>query len=153
MTSRRRRCAFCNEPLPKDARANRKFCDADCRAGREKKPAEPDVVLGPVATATEAAIGAATHLTPADAGALEALRALARKIDAWDTIVQWALNDAVQTESRPTVPTNDNVSLPTYLKFCESLGLTPLGRGRLPEKKPEAKSGKLGRLSAVPKPA
>lgn len=106
-----------------------------------------------LAQATEAAIDAADHLTPADAGAIEALRALARKIDAWDRIVEWALDDARANESRPPVPQNDNVSLPTYLKFCESLGLTPAGRGRLAEKKPEAKGGKLSRLSAVPKPA
>ena len=154
--ARIRRCAFCSEPLPKDARPNRKYCDADCRAGREKKPAEPEVKLGPVAAATEAAIAAARkaeQLTTTDDGAIEALRALARKIDAWDTIVQWAQEDAADNDRRPTVPQNDNVSLPTYLKFCESLGLTPAGRGKLPEKKEAGKGGKLRRLTPVPKPA
>lgn len=81
--------------------------------------------------ATEAAIKSATHLTDMDAGALEALRALARKIDAWDQIVEWALDDAAGKDGqRPAVPANDNVSIPTYLKFCESLGLTPTGRTR-----------------------
>lgn len=84
-----------------------------------------------LAEATEAAIEAAKHLTEMDAGAIEALRALARKIDAWDQIVEWALDDAADREgSRPVVPANDNVSIPTYLKFCESLGLTPTGRTR-----------------------
>src|SRR5690625_4648436 len=81
--------------------------------------------------ATERAIAAATHLTDEDAGAVEALRALARKIDAWDEIVQWALDDAAESGSRPKVPANDNTSLPTFLKYCESLGLTPTGRKAL----------------------
>jgi hypothetical protein len=102
---------------------------------------------------TQAAVDAATHLTDQDKGAVEAMFALARKIDAWDQIVEWALDDAREHEKRPTVPQNDNVSLSAYLKFAESLGLTPAGRVKLAEKKPEGKGGKLGRLSSVPKPA
>jgi hypothetical protein len=102
---------------------------------------------------TLAAIKATDHLTDKDKGAIEGMLALARKIDAWDAIVQWALDDALAHESRPTVPQNDNVSLSAYLKYAESLGLTPAGRARLAEKKPEGKGGKLGRLAAVPKPA
>ncbi|MBA3781020.1 MAG: hypothetical protein H0X12_04095 [Nocardioides sp.] len=102
---------------------------------------------------TTTAVTAADHLTDQDKGAVEAMFALARKIDAWDQIVEWALDDAREGESRPTVPQNDNVSLSAYLKFAESLGLTPAGRSKLAEKKPEAKGGKLGRLSSVPKPA
>lgn len=96
--------------------------------------------------ATEAALAGAEHLTDADKGAVEALRSLARKIDAWDVIVEWAMDDAADSDSRPRVPQNDNVSLPTYLKFCESLGLTPAGRTKLGEKKPEAPGGKLALL-------
>lgn len=108
----------------------------------------------PVLDATEAAIGAAKHLTDLDAGAVEALRALARKIDTWDQIVDWAIDDAADREgSRPAVPANDNTSLPTYLKYCEALGLTPAGREKLTAKKPEGRGDKLGRLSSVPKPA
>lgn len=104
--------------------------------------------------ATEAAVAAAgTRLTSADAGAVEAMLALARKIDAWDVIVQWAIEDAQECEGRPKVPQNDNVSISAYLKYAESLGLTPAGRSKLEEKKPEGSGGKLGRLSAVPKPA
>lgn len=104
--------------------------------------------------ATEDAIKAADHLTPMDEGALEAMRALARKIDAWDQVVEWALDDARGREgARPTVPQNDNVSISAYLKFAESLGLTPAGRSKLAEKKPEAKGGKLRGLQSVPKPA
>lgn len=103
--------------------------------------------------ATEAAVDSATHLTDQDQGAVEALLALARKIDAWDVIVEWAIEDARDGERRPTVPQNDNVSIAVYLKACDQLGLTPAGRSKLTEKKPEGKGGKLGRLSSVPKPA
>jgi hypothetical protein len=97
---------------------------------------------------TEVAVKAATHLTPMDDGAVEAMRALARKIDAWDVIVGWALDDAAASESRPTVPQNDNVSISAYLKFCESLGLTPAGRKGLEAKK-ESQGGKLAQLRSV----
>lgn len=104
--------------------------------------------------ATEAAVAAAgARLTDADQGAVEAMLALARKIDAWDVIVQWAIEDAREREDRPKVPQNDNVSISAYLKYAESLGLTPAGRSKLTEKKPEAAGGKLGKLHSVPKPA
>jgi hypothetical protein len=80
---------------------------------------------------TEKAIQAATHLTDADAGAVEAMRALARKIDAWDQIVEFALEDAAEREGRPSVPANDNVSISVYLKYCDQLGLSPAGRSAL----------------------
>ena len=87
--------------------------------------------MGDVLDATEAALAAAKHLTDMDKGAVEALRSLAAKIDAWDVIVDWANDDVAGMEGRrPMVPANDNVSIPTYLKFCESLGLTPAGRTR-----------------------
>jgi hypothetical protein len=96
--------------------------------------------------ATEEAISAATHLTAMDSGAVEALRALARKIDAWDQIVEWALDDAgLKQGARPTVPQNDNVSLSAYLKYCDQLGLTPAGRKALDQK--VAKAG--GKLTAI----
>lgn len=76
-----------------------------------------------VAAALEDALKAADHLTPKHAGTVAAARALAAKIDAWDTIVEWALDDAVESGSRPRVPANDNTSLPTFLKFMEGLGL------------------------------
>jgi hypothetical protein len=107
--------------------------------------------VGDVLDATEAAIKAATHLTDMDAGAVEALRALAGKIDAWDLIVEYAMDDLAGEPkgARPKVPQNDNVSVPTYLKFCESLGLTPAGRSRLTEKKPEGQGGStIGDLQA-----
>lgn len=90
--------------------------------------------------ATEKAFQAAAHLTAADAGSMAALLALARKIDAWDIIVDWAFEDAAEDESRPKIPSNDNVSIATYLKGCEQLGLTPAGRAALTKGRP-AESG------------
>ncbi len=95
---------------------------------------------------TEIAIRAASHLTDMDAGALEALRALARKIQAWDQIVQFALDDA--GGDRPSVPQNDNVSLSAYLKYCDQLGLSPAGRKSLDVKK-AGESAKAAKLTAL----
>ena len=79
----------------------------------------------PVLDALEEAVAAATHLTSRDAAAVEAARALARKIDAWDVIVEWAIDDADQSDSKPKVPANDNTSLPSFLKYLEALQLVP----------------------------
>lgn len=95
-----------------------------------------------VVGATEASIEAATHLTDLDKGAIEAVLALARKIDAWDQIVEWALDDAAESkDGRPKVPQNDNVSISAYLKGCEQLGLTPSGRKALDVKVEEGGNG------------
>lgn len=82
--------------------------------------------------ACEAALRAADHVDAegADAGTVAALLALARKIDAWDQIVEWATEEAPEGR-RPTVPQHDNTSLPTFLRYCEALGLTPGSRRAL----------------------
>ncbi|WP_157874164.1 terminase small subunit [Psychromicrobium lacuslunae] len=79
------------------------------------------------------AIEAAPHVDRdgVDAAAVEALLSLARKIDAWDVIVGWAFEDAAESGDRPKVPANDNTSLPTFLRYCEALGLTPGSRKAL----------------------
>ena len=77
-----------------------------------------------VLDALNSAIAAADHLTPRDAAAVAAARALAAKIDAWDTIVQWAIQDAGPS-GRPSVPANDNTSLPSFLKYLDALQLVP----------------------------
>lgn len=107
--------------------------------------------MGELIDATESAIKAAKHLTEMDDGAVEALRALARKIDAWDQIVEWALDDARQSEGkRPSVPQNDNVSISAYLKACDQLGLSPVGRKTLEiDKAGESGGSKLGKLRGV----
>jgi len=82
-----------------------------------------------------------------DAGAIEAIKALAIKIDVQDAYYEALADDAADHNRRP--PSVDNVSLPTYLKYAESLGLTPTGRGKLGDEKPEASGGnKLGDLQA-----
>ena len=102
--------------------------------------------MGDLADATEASIQAAGHLTPADDAAVEALRVLARKIDddeeRWEILRDW--NERQQL--RP--PSQDNVSLPTYLRYCEALGMTPSGRAKLKAPK-GAEGGKLAKLRAV----
>lgn len=82
--------------------------------------------------ACRTAVAAAGHVEAdgVDAGAVEALYAVARKIDAWDVIVEWALDDA-GSDGRPKVPAHDNTSLTTLLKWCESLGLTTVSRQSL----------------------
>ena len=99
--------------------------------------------------ATEASIKAAAHLTAMDSGAIDALLKLARKIDAWDQIVEWALDDAASKEgARPAVPQNDNVSISAYLKYCDQLGLSPAGRKAL-ELKQGGASAKQAKLTAL----
>lgn len=102
--------------------------------------------------ATEKAIDASDHLTDLDQGAVEALRALARKIDAWDLIVEYALDDLAGKAkgARPAVPQNDNVSISAYLKACDQLGLSPVGRKSLEVGKGDESGGsKLGKLRSV----
>ena len=91
-----------------------------------------------VAEALEVALAAADHLEPKHAATVVAARALAEKIDAWQIIVEWALEDAAESESRPKVPANDNTSLPTFLKFMEALQLTPPAVAKITAPKVEA---------------
>ena len=77
-----------------------------------------------VSDALEHALRNAKHLRVRDAPAVAALRALAGKIDAWDTIVAWAREDAAGI-GRPAVPANDNVSIPSFLKGLAALQLLP----------------------------
>lgn len=58
-------------------------------------------------------------------GTIAAARALADRIDQWDEIVRWAVEDKETLGlQRPAVPQNDNTSLPTFLKYMDALGLT-----------------------------
>lgn len=80
-----------------------------------------------VTVATARAIRAATHLTDLDAGAVAALRRLALLMDELDP--------------------KDNVTIPTYLKYCDALRLTPASRGVVVGES-EAK-GKLANLRSL----
>lgn len=108
--------------------------------------------MGDLREALDEAVEAAKHLGPMDAAAVAAARALADKIDAWDIIVDWALADLADDPrpgKRPAVPQNDNTSLPSFLRYCESLGLTPAARKELEPAKEEAAGGKLAHLRSV----
>lgn len=73
---------------------------------------------------TEAAFKAATHLTSEHQGLMTATLMLADKIDQWDLIVQWAVEDANRKSGKPVVPAHDNTSFASYLKFMDALGFT-----------------------------
>ena len=105
--------------------------------------------MGDVREALDEAIVAATHLTTMDLGAVAAACALADKIDAWDLIVDWAEEDLAgnpRPGARPAVPANDNTSIPTFLRYCDALGLTPAGRMSLGAPKEASGGGKLALL-------
>lgn len=98
--------------------------------------------MGEVREATEASLKAASHLTAMDAGARRVLLSLASTID--------AVEDGASAADEDGKPRSlDNVTIPTYLKFCESLGLTPAGRLRLGDQKKEGPGGKLASLRSV----
>lgn len=91
-----------------------------------------------VETATRKALKAAEgQLRDIDAGAAAVLVELARQIDVM------ADNNGLREDGKL-----DNVSVPTYLRYCESLGLTPAGRTKLPQGKKET-GGRLAQLRAV----
>ena len=87
--------------------------------------------------ATNKAIKAATHLQPKDRGAVQALRMLARKIDTMDDFYQTLCDSYESRGLRP--PSQDNVSIPTYLRYSESLGLTPKVEKATPKRTPVKK--------------
>lgn len=87
-----------------------------------------------VVEATELSVKAAIHLEydGRDAGAIAALLAAARKIDDWDRVLDNYFEQLeVEPDSKAKPPAQDNATLGTYLKYCESLGLTPSSRGSL----------------------
>jgi len=116
----------CGECGRDDFRTERGLA-SHCRA---KHPPQRE---GPVFAATELAVSAASHLTDSDAGTVAVLMDLARTIDGMD--------------DRDAEAPLDNVTIPTYLKFSDALGLTPLSRLKL--EKPEVKGGKLAELRSI----
>lgn len=97
-----------------------------------------DSVVAATRASIDAAVAAGTLSRTTHAGPIAAMLALAGKIDHWDTIVRWAEDDAAEAEKRPAVPQNDNVSLASYLKYCNDLHLTPASV--VPKAKPGPKS-------------
>ena len=106
------------------------------------------LIVGSLVDATEEMIGAAGHLTDQDAGMIAAIRALALKIDVADDYFRELAEQAAIRKHRP--PSQDNVSLPTYLKYCAELLLTPASRERTPPAKTGGTGGsKLAQLRSV----
>jgi hypothetical protein len=91
-----------------------------------------------VAAETDKAIKAAA-LEDQDHGVAQVLRELAGQVD------YLLANDGLSPAGK-----FDNVTIPTYLKYAEALGMTPAARARIKaEPKPEAAGGTLGKLRAI----
>jgi len=105
--------------------------------------------VGEILDATDKAIAAAPHLGPMDAGTVEAIRALALKIDLQDDYFRELAAHNEERKLRP--PSQDNVSIPTYLKYAEALGLTPSGRTKAEIEPPKGAGpgGTLGKLQSL----
>lgn len=101
----------------------------------------------PVLDALNEAVESARHLSALDAPTVEAARALARKIDAQDVYFEALMSRANETNGRP--PSVDNVSLPTFLRYCEALGLAPGARSRAGIEAEVKQARKVGKLRAV----
>lgn len=78
-----------------------------------------------VSEALERSLRNAKHLRAKDAAAVAAARALAWKIDNWSKLADAAISESGETGARPKLPLNDNVSISSFLKYMEALGLTP----------------------------
>lgn len=91
-------------------------------------------VEGAVYTATKASVDQADHLTPLDDPVVAVLLDLARAIDGF--------------ELRPANAPMDNVTVPTFLRYAESLGLSPMARAKL-DIKPQEGPSKLAHLRAI----
>ena len=112
------------------------------RVVTDEPPTKTDLVK-----ATEAALAdayASGILTGADQAAVQALRDLAVKLAVQDVYFDELAKRAREVNGRP--PVQDNVSMPTFLKYCEALGLTPSSRAALARAAPapDASKGKEG---------
>lgn len=163
--TKKRRCLECKNAIDPGAHPARKYCEF-CRPSKNHRPdpqpvgdiiesalpdRQPDVYDGPVSRATDDAIRAAgDRLTGMDAGAVSAIRFLAKKIDT-EELVRERILEAQGEDPSLKPPPLDNVTIPTYLKFAESLGLTPAGRLRIEgtKKTADPADGKRSKLAAL----
>ena len=140
-----RHCDQCGDAYPAK-RVTSRFCSARCRAAHRRSPATVEVVdaagtaspieAGVVAAQLEEALEAASdRLKREDAAAVAVLRVLAARID------QFAATATIDKDT-PAL----------FLRYCDALGLTPTSRSKLTEQK-DPKSGRLGALRSVPRPA
>lgn len=87
----------------------------------------------PLVDATNEALAAAGDaIADRDAGTVQAILDVAMKVDMADRYFEDLADDAAVSGRRP--PSQDNVSLPTYLKYADALGLTPAARARMAPK-------------------
>ena len=103
----------------------------------------------PLVDATNEAIAAAGDaIADRDAGTVRAILDVAMKVDMADRYFEALADHAAEANGRP--PSQDNVSIPTFLKFCDALGLTPIGRTRAEiEKAKGGAGGKLAQLQSL----
>lgn len=112
------------------------------------QPWTPTVVTGDVvedssvleATKRSLAATKAEH-TPADEGARATLLVLAEQVD-YLRAHDWL----TPTEKL------DNVTIPTYLRYCDALHLTPASRARKDEKSEGKAAGKLASMKRQQRP-
>ena len=85
-----------------------------------------------------------SKLNASDEAAIVAAGQMARKIDQTDAYFQLLERDAIDHHLRP--PSQDNVSLPTFLKYLDALGMTP--QARKEKTAAPGKAGASGRVAA-----
>lgn len=93
-----------------------------------------------VEQACRKSVAKAKHLDKIDKATIEALYAVARKVD---------LQDEMVADGRLDKP--DNVSPETLRKYLNDLMLTPVSRSQEVSKKSEVKNGNLDKLKAKAK--
>ncbi|KQY58325.1 hypothetical protein ASD11_01270 [Aeromicrobium sp. Root495] len=117
------------------------------------EPAEPTPLLDATERSIAKAIADQVLDAELHAGPIETLRILARKIDEEDQRWRYAIEYARENDIKAKPPPVDNVSIPTYRNYCESLGLTVAGAKAAPAKGGaaggEPKKSKLGQLRSV----
>lgn len=114
--------------------------DAEVVAGRLAEAVCGRLAALDLVAATQRSVARAREdrqLTERDEAAVAALLQLARRIDLADRYFEDLAELHAERNLRP--PSQDNVSLPTFLKYCEALGLTPSGRKQ--ESKPKGAPG------------
>ncbi|VXB33218.1 terminase small subunit [Pseudoclavibacter sp. 8L] len=107
--------------------------------------------------ATNKAIRAANHLKPEHGAAVAALRFLAKKIDSEATLRDLVFErmKTADPEKDVKLPPIDNVSLPTFLRYLEALGLTPdwrpdgTAKGAAPKAAPVDDLAEFKRLNGI----
>ncbi len=88
--------------------------------------------MGDITKATRESLTAADHLTDMDKGAVETLLAIAIALDLRDA--EWETLKTIALEAGSKPPREDFALYQTYLRYAESLGLTPAGRAALDRK-------------------